>query len=352
MVTIAALLKQKGYDVRFFCLSASFNFHLDTLEAQNIPVFFAKTKQYSSSKKPISTLLSKVKTKKELHNYLKKNGIDVVVSFLKPCNHLVARIRKKEDGFKLITGVRSYNPSLFRKNKDYIRSQQYADAIVCNSFFAKELWQTNCPPYREKLFTIYNIVTLSNISSNYIPKQDGKIHVMVAASYLYYKNLIGIINALKLMTEKEREGIVVDWYGSYKTADSSFQNCKDEIIKHGLNESIRLHDAVADINNKQNIADVVALVSQTEGLPNAICEAMTIGKPILMSRVSDYETLVDSSNGILVDWNDAESIKEALLLISEWTNDVLIQKGNASKEKALRLFSAKTIIPQWERLFQ
>lgn len=351
MVTIAGLLKHCGYDVRFFCLSASFNFHLDTLVSQNIPVFFAMTKQYCSWKKPIRTILSKVNTKRELHNYLIKHRFDVVVSFLKPCNHLVANIRKKEKGFKLITGVRSYNPSLFSKSKDYIRSQQYADAIVCNSLSAMEMWLRNCPHYREKLFTIYNIVSLSSISSNYIPRQDGKLHVMVAASYLYYKNLIGIIEALKLMTMEEQERMVIDWYGSFKTADSSFHKCKDEIIEHGLNEIIRLHDAVSDINNKQNMADVVALISQTEGLPNAICEAMTIGKPIIMSRVSDYEVLVDDSNGVLVDWSDASSIKEALLKLSEWTESILVQKGQASKEKAMRLFSANTIIPQWEKLF-
>lgn len=351
MVTLAVLLKQKGYDVQFFCLSPSFNFHLATLESQQIPVVFAKTKHYSSWKKPILTLLSKVKTSKEFRNHLISNEIDVVISFLRPCNFFAAKIRKKENGFKLIAGVRSYKPSLFTDNKDYIQSQQYVDAIVCNSHLAEELWQKNCPQYKDKLFTIYNIVSLGSISTEYVPKQDGKLHVMVAASYLYYKNLIGIVNAMKLMTVEERERIVIDWYGSFKTADNSFQYCKDEISKSGLEKSLLLHDATANIADKQNMADVVALVSQTEGLPNAICEAMTIGKPILMSRVSDYDILVDDSNGLLVDSNNPASIKEALLKMSEWSTEDLIQKGVASKKKAMRLFSAETIIPQWEQLF-
>lgn len=352
MVTLAVLFKQKGYDTQFFCLSSSFNFHLNTLKLHKIPVYFAKTKQSISRRKPISTLLSKFNTRKEFCKYVDSNKIDVVISFLKPCNSIAAKTKKIIQGFKLITGERSYDSLLFKNDKRYIQSQQYADAIVCNSNQAKELWQKNCPLYDNKLFTIYNIVTLGSISTDYFPRQDGKLHVMVAASYLYYKNLIGFVNALKLMTAEERDVIVIDWYGSFKTADVTFKNCKEEIKNFGLDNSLLLHDATSEIADRQNSADVVALISQVEGLPNAICEAMTIGKPILMSRVSDYDTLVDDSNGLLVDWNNPATIKEALLVMSKWTTEELIQKGLSSKEKAMRLFTAENIIPQWEQMFE
>ncbi len=62
-------------------------------------------------------------------------------------------------------------------------------------------------------------------------------------------------------------------------------------------------------------------------------------KSIIMSRVPDYATLVDYSNGFLCDWNNAESIKTALLQMASLSEGELIEKGRNSKKKADELFS-------------
>src|SRR5690606_7799081 len=98
---------------------------------------------------------------------------------------------------------------------------------------------------------------------------------------------------------------------------------------------------------KMNSADIVALFSKVEGLPNVICEGMMIGKPIIMSRVSDYALLVDNSNGFLCDWNNPHSIKDVLLKASNLSKDKIIELGNKSKEKAELLFSPNSILDKW-----
>ena len=99
-------------------------------------------------------------------------------------------------------------------------------------------------------------------------------------------------------------------------------------------------------------ADVVALFSELEGLPNAICEGMMLGKPIIMSRVSDYEKLVDDSNGFLCDWNNPKSIKGALMSAVKLSENELDKMGNSSRLKAHKYFSKETIINQWLELFR
>jgi glycosyltransferase involved in cell wall biosynthesis len=94
-------------------------------------------------------------------------------------------------------------------------------------------------------------------------------------------------------------------------------------------------------------ADIVAIFSEYEGLPNAICEGMMIGKPIIMTKVSDFYTLVDESNGFLCDWNKTESIKQVFEKAINLDENTLIKMGNASKEKAVRLFSQNTIMNQF-----
>ena len=60
-----------------------------------------------------------------------------------------------------------------------------------------------------------------------------------------------------------------------------------------------------------NAADFVALFSYVEGLPNAICEALALGKPIIMTRVSDYCSLV-SDNVFLCETPEPLSIATSL----------------------------------------
>ena len=96
-----------------------------------------------------------------------------------------------------------------------------------------------------------------------------------------------------------------------------------------------------------NEADIVGLFSKLEGLPNAICEAMMIGKPIIMSKVSDYINLVDEENGFLCDWDNPNSIKIALEQAIFLNDKELIKMGLKSKIKADKLFSSEVIVNQW-----
>lgn len=57
--------------------------------------------------------------------------------------------------------------------------------------------------------------------------------------------------------------------------------------------------------------DVLALTSDTEGLPNAVIEAMAAGKPVVATRVSDVPDLV-TDNGLIVEPRDAQGLAAAL----------------------------------------
>lgn len=98
-------------------------------------------------------------------------------------------------------------------------------------------------------------------------------------------------------------------------------------------------------------SDVVGLFSRVEGLPNTICEAMAIGRPIIMSEVSDYNVLV-SNNGFLCNPNSVESIKNALANIISLSSNELLKMGNASKDIADKLFSEEVVGSAWMELIE
>lgn len=343
IVTVGCLLKDAGFDVEYLYY-ADGDFYAPILEEKQIPIKCKLLPNY-------------LKRMFYVRTFIRKGNYDAVISFLETPNFLNNFAAVGGKSWKVITGERSAQKRTFlsRKGKIFCWFQRYADYIVCNSDNAKKLWITYYPQYENKLVTIYNNVTLRSVSSSYIPKRDGRVHIVVAASYQNVKNAIGLVNALALLNEQERGKIHVDWYGKKviaTTGTKEYDDACNAIEKNGLQDVITLHEGTTEIHDRMNEADAVGLFSKYEGLPNAICEGMMLGKPIVMTRVSDYATLIDDSNGFLCDWDSSETIKNALLRLINLRKDELLEKGENSKIRAERLFSENRIIKQWIKLIK
>ena len=338
MITLARLMKKEGIEVSFLCYSEE-DFYVHILKEENIPVKWMVGDNY---------LMRMIKVRR----FVRKGKFDTVISFLHTPNFLNNFSAIGGKNWKIITGERSSNNSTFvsGKGKIFAWFQRYSDLIVCNSNNAKEMWKSYYPKYSDKLTTIYNPIILQNITAEYMPKRNNKLNIVIAASYQYLKNPKGLIEAINLMSNEEKQGIRIDWYGRKEVTTGNTQ-AYDETVglinRYDLGNIIYLHGETKDIANKMQEADLVSLLSELEGLPNTICEGMMIGKPIIMSRVSDYNVLVDESNGFLCDWDNHETIKDAILKASKLSVGELQELGKASKEKAERLFSNEVIIKQW-----
>lgn len=338
IVTVASLFKDKGYDVEFLCYSEG-NFYEHILKAKGIRVHWIILPNY-------------FKRMMRVRSFIRKGGYDVVVSFLEtPCflNNFAAVGGRK---WKIITGERNSKEKHLKSKRGKIFAwfQRYSDVIVCNSENARNMWLKYYPQYEHKLKVIYNTVTLQPVSAEYIPKRDSRLHMVVAASYQYLKNPIGVVNALALMSDEEKRKVRIDWYGRKEVASGdtrAYDEAIELIEQHGLGDVIALHGETKQIQDRMNEADVVGLFSSVEGLPNAICEGMSLGKPVIMSKVSDYDVLIDEFNGFLCDWDSLESIRDVLLKASCLTVDELRKMGECSKNKAQGLFSDENVIGKW-----
>lgn len=343
IVTVASLFKDKGYDVEFLCYSEG-NFYEHILKDKGITVHWIIQSNY-------------LKRMFTVRRFIRKGGYDAIVSFLQTPNFLNNFVAVGGKKWKVITGERSAREDFFKskRGKVFAWFQRYSDSIVCNSENARKMWLKYYLQYENKLKVIYNTVTLKPVSTEYIPKCDGRLHIVVAASYQYLKNPIGVVNALALMSDEEREKIRIDWYGRKEVVRGDMR-AYDEVIElikqHGLGDVIALHGDTKEIHNRMHEADMVGLFSSREGLPNAICEGMSLGKPVIMSKVSDYDVLIDESNGFLCDWDNSESIKNVLIDASNLTVDELRQMGKCSEQKAKMLFSNGTIIDKWIELIK
>lgn len=338
IVTIAQLLKRQGYMVEFLCYSYG-DFYEDLLKQNEIPVYWLRHNYFWR-------LVSCTR-------FIRGGDYDSVISFL-PTPNLInnfAAMWKKR--WKVITGERSSKEKFFYSNRGKISGwlQKYSDVIVCNSYNAKEMWKRHYPQYESKLTTIYNAVNLPPITNSYIPRNGNRLNICIAATIYGTKNPLGLIDALVLMTPKERMGLHINWYGKKEAEFGKtqiYEECLRRIKDYSLEETLSFYEATHEIANKMNEADCVALFSKLEGLPNAICEGLQIGKPIIMTRVSDYDILVeDGINGFLCDWDDPKGIKNAMLKMKACSLGELRAMGERSRLKAKKLFSESNVVKMW-----
>lgn len=340
IVTVACLLKDAGCDVEFLCYAGG-DFYAHILNDKQIPIRWLIFPNY------FRRLFG-------VRKFIRSGSYDAVISFLETPNFLnnFAAIGGKR--WKVITGERSAQERTFfsRKGKIFCWFQRYADYIVCNSDNARKMWMKHYPAYEKKLKTVYNNVTLQPVTSEYVPKKDGKLHIVVAASYLDVKNPFGFVKALSMLSDDEKCLIHVDWYGKNDDHRKAVYDAMSKQIMEYSLHNISLHPAIENIQDKMKEADIVAIFSKYEGLPNAICEGMMLEKPIIMTRISDYAVLVDETNGFLCDWDKPETMKDALVQALRSSKEELIEMGKSSKSKAECLFSAGSIKNKWMSLIR
>lgn len=342
LVTLAILFKKKGFDVEFLIYRKDF-FYLPILEKNNIKVNILNPRSYFDR-------VIKVRS------FIQNNNYEAIISFLEISAFLscISSVGRKR--WKLVTTELSSKKSTFLglRGKIFGWLRRYSDYVVCNSYNAMNMWEKYYPEYHEKYRVIYNPVILNEINTKYTFKKNGKLNLVIAASYQYLKNPIGLINSVALMNKDLQDNIEIHWYGrrEVKHGDTQAYDEAYKLIKKlKLNNTIFLHEETHDIANKMNEADVVGLFSKLEGLPNAICEAMLIGKPIIMTKVSDYNELVND-NGFLCDWDNTESIKSALEKMILLERNDLLTLGQNSKNKAQKLFSVDSIVDQWIKILK
>lgn len=347
MVIVAKLLKQDGYDVTYLCDESSSFFQKD-LEEAGVPILRIKENRIIDKLRLNTPYITR-----QVGKVLQKGCYDTVISFVALWNFENCWFAKrKRTAHRAITGIRNNRDQVFLawREKFYTRFERNAFRKVSNSNAARKRFAENFPYLTDKLMTINNIVDLPAITTSYTCCRDGKVHIIIPASYRAVKNPMGMLRGVALLNEEERSRLHLDWYGNIKSGKACYEEMTQFIKQSNLNDTVKLHDATTDIDNRINEADAVGLFSTSEGLPNAICEGMMLGKPVIMTKVSDYDILVDETNGFLCDADNPETIKKALSAIVKLSESKLGEMGASSKMKAMALFSKEVVLKQWKQI--
>lgn len=102
----------------------------------------------------------------------------------------------------------------------------------------------------------------------------------------------------------------------------------------GLDDAVHLLGFVGQVERVYATADIVVSTSLAEGCPNAVLEAMAMGRPVVATRVGGTaEVLCHERDGVLVPPADAQALAQAV--VSLWSSPA--SRANMGRRAAARV---------------
>jgi glycosyltransferase involved in cell wall biosynthesis len=121
-----------------------------------------------------------------------------------------------------------------------------------------------------------------------------------------------MLGALRLVTARRQATLVLVGDGPYRSVVERL------LREYGLTGCVVLMGRRSDVPRLLRSADLFVMSSRTEGLPNAVLEAMAAGLGIVATDVPGCRDLVlDGRTGLLAPVRSAEAIARQLLILIE-----------------------------------
>jgi glycosyltransferase involved in cell wall biosynthesis len=82
---------------------------------------------------------------------------------------------------------------------------------------------------------------------------------------------------------------------------------------HGLSGNVIFTGYLENVLDYYGILDLLVVPSLSEGLPNAVLEAMSFGVPVLATRVGGIPEIIGDGNGVLVEPDDPQALADRIV---------------------------------------
>lgn len=343
LVNIAIGLKSRGHEVEFFTYFED-NFFKHLLDTTCIPVHSCiKTSRFS------------IKPALFLRRIIRNNSFDAVLAFLETPAVYAELSSIGMQNIRLVVSERNISPSgtitIPKTFKALLHS--FADAITTNSH-TQRVWITKSFPWlREKVSTIFNGVDLDTFKPCSDPQftpDSRTLKLLGLGRVTPQKNIPRLIAAMAIAVKNQDLDISIDWAGRHEDP-TEFCAAKDALARHSLEDRWRWLGEVSNVAGLMAHYDALILPSLWEGLPNAVCEALASGLPVLASDISDNSLMVqDGHTGYLFDPHKVDTIGRVIKRFYALSRAERHDMGNAARIYAERELSYKRLISEYEEI--
>lgn len=273
--------------------------------------------------------------------------------------------------FQVLSGIKKWS---VREKYDAIISfgqNTNIKVILANLFLNnKIIISDRCDP---NYFSNRYEILVRNILYRFAKYIVVQTHEIKEEQYIHFKNVKVIYNPLinhniraelknrtiitvgRLDAAKNHEflirnvkDILPDKWQFYIIGDGPLKNeLQNFISRNDLNNKIKLLGKVDDVYERIAAASIFIYASESEGYPNAIIEAMSVGLPVVSSncKYGPNEIIENNKSGFLYDLNDPWTFKNKVLQLLN--NDELRKEIGIAAIKIKAKTNERTIIDQW-----
>lgn len=309
IVELACGLARRGHVVEVFAYFPEYDFFRPRLDASGVKVhYFAKGRGVS------------LKALIRLASLLRVGRYDAAVAFLRTPGIYLELAGLFAPATKVVVSERS---SFQRESPGFAQwverfLHRMADRVVANSRSHADWLRARYAWLASKVACVYNGVAIPELAAPVlVPSPVKDLRLLVVGRIGPEKNALNILRALALFGERFGWIPRVGWVGKSDESDSG--RAYRAGVDAFLAENQRIAERWTWMGERRDVAEVVAdhhallHASFFEGLPNVVCEALSLGKPVVLSNVCDHPYLVaEGERGFLFDPNDPASIADAL----------------------------------------
>lgn len=126
---------------------------------------------------------------------------------------------------------------------------------------------------------------------------------------------------------------------------------REKVVALGLSDRVRWAGYRRDIPELLAASDALVLVSEREGLPRSVLEAMAAGKPVIGTRTRGIADAVGSDAGWIVAKHDLAALAAAIQHAAQ-SPEGCRTRGRAARSRAEGIFALPRIITAYEELYR
>jgi glycosyltransferase involved in cell wall biosynthesis len=268
-------------------------------------------------------------------NEIRKNrkSIDILFCMQLTPNGLIGITAKKLFGIPTIAYVRGAD--WYFSKKEFFGRMIISQVLKRSDLILVQTGKIKREVLEE--FPKTRIKVIPNGIYPYEKKATGK-NVIYVGNLFERKGIRYLISAMKGLDEK----LVIAGNGPMESELKKQAEGRKNIRFTGYIPTERVRDFMCE-NGKILVLPAI----RGEGLPNVILEAMSVGIPVIATRVAGIPDVVkDGETGILVEPRDSEALREAILKLSR--DERLRKKMSANCLREIRKYYWDNIIKQLE----
>src|SRR5690554_79684 len=271
-----------------------------------------------------------------LLQFIRKEKFDASISFLDTPNfyNVLARITRSVP--KVIVSQRSayFKDSLSLKKRLQESFLYFADHITTNSITQKERMIDIFPFMEKKIHYLPN--AYQSIEKPDLNKSLETNNFIVLSNLNEYKNALKLVQSIEILVhELNTSDFRIRWYGRFPITEKAkvdFEKAKAIIEDNELEKYIEFMGVTRDVNSVIKKSSALIHISDFEGCPNSVCEAMALSKPVILSNICDHPYLVSYDNGILINQKDPKDIAKGIFDFINLSNENRTLMGIKSKK--------------------